>query len=360
MKKPAIAVISILIGCQPLDVSTYVAAEQNCPDGDCPPPPDDPPDDPPPEDPPTPPDPAKRREQLISLDYVSLQLVALYGTTIQLSHLGGEDLEFHNVQQVCETTPRPDAEECREACMELDLPRARTQCLQSCSQTTTTCSNVCSAWETRSWLRWGAGALQASGHTSCNMTTCPACAPATEVPSLRDRPLPVPAFDKSYTVGPLTYAFYCRVNQWTFTIDNHLTVASSAAGLAITIPGDTGDPAVVCDNAPDVAVDNLKAQLTFRFPTTGMGIGADATLLGDWHLLGPVFDFLADLRTAVETRSREAAHDALNTVDARAAYRSLFTKIVDRYVSDVTHERLDNLLNVSAEAGGLRVRYYVK
>src|ERR1043165_5663844 len=127
--KPALhgslaALLALIAGCQEPSVSTYRAEVDDCPDFDCGPP-DDPDDDPPPEDPPPQPDPAKRRENVIPVDFVRTKLdEALGGTRIQLSHLAGDDMEFHNVDEVCHTESNPDVEDCLASCDELP-PRAK-------------------------------------------------------------------------------------------------------------------------------------------------------------------------------------------------------------------------------------------
>lgn len=359
---PLGVVLSLLVGCQDLALSTHRADVDNCPDHDCGPP-DDPPDDPPPEDPPPQPDPAKFREKVIPIEFVRSRLDQLLGgTKVQLSHLDGDDLEFHGVGEVCHTQSNPDVEDCLAGCEELP-PRAKLACRAACRATTTTCEDVCSSWQSKSWLRWGNAALAASvlsSPRSCDATTCPACNPAQTVPSLEHRPLPLPVFDKSYTVGPFTYQFTCRVNRWVFQIGGNLTLQASPSGLTIAVPGATGDPAVVCDNAPDATVDHLAVQIRFIFPTSGLAISAEGTLLGDWHLFGSPIDFLADLNGHVSSAVRSASTDALNTTGARAAYRRAFTTLANNYIEEVTHEQLDILGNFTPVNGGLRMRYWVK
>jgi hypothetical protein len=366
LSRITLTLLAASLGCTSPDIGSDSYEARNCPDPPCDPP-DDPPDDPPPDDPPPPPqpDPAKFRERFIPLAYVVAKLdFALGGTTIQVSHTTGTPRTFHHFAEHCETHTTPEVLECRAACNELDVPPwQKAQCREQCGESTTTCEEFCSSTDSLNWLRWGNVARAASALNdpkSCNATTCPACNPPMLVPSLEDRWLPIPIFDESYTAGPFTYHITCRVNRWVFQLGGNITASATPSGLSLSIPGATGDPAIPCDNAPDVEVDGLAMQVTFRFPTFGMNIGADGTLLGDWDVIAEPIEFLADLNGLIETAVTNASHDALNTAAARSAYRSAFTTLVGQFVSEVTHEQLDNLTNVQSTHGGLTVRYWVR
>ncbi|HKE20467.1 MAG TPA: hypothetical protein VKB80_36590 [Kofleriaceae bacterium] len=352
-------------GCASPDVGSEAFAAKHCPDGVCDPP-DDPPDDPPedpPEPPPPQPDPAKRRDKLIPIDFVATRLDDfLTGTTVHVSQTAGDTLSIPFVDQVCHTDP--EVAECRARCHEGDLtPRQLQECLADCGDANQTCEDVCSSFEARSFLKWGNNAIAASVRDDpslCNASTCPACDPPRQVASLENESFGVPLFERDYTVGPFSYHFSCRVNNWRFSVGGNIALEASPAGLTATLPGVTDDPAIPCVDAPDVEVDGLELQIKFVFPTSGLDIAAEGDLLGDWHILGPVLDAATDMNSLVSTAVRDGSHDALNTIDARDAYARLFRGLVGQYVEEVTHEQLDILGNVQATTGGLNVRYWVK
>lgn len=345
-------------------LSPMVAAEIHCPGDDCGPwePPDDLPDDPP-EDPPDQPDPAKYREKLIPLEFVWTRLdTALGGTAVQLSHLEGDTKSFPYVDEVCTTHTDPDVIQCRIDCTNdpSTTPAQRAECRDYCGASTTTCEDVCTSFGSRSWLRWGNVARAASGTKVCNTTTCPACNPAMNVARLVDRALPVPVFDRDYTVGPFSYSIYCRLNRWVFQVGDNLDVQASPAGLTVWLPGTTADPAIHCEGAPDVEVEDLTLRVKFLFPSSGLSIGAEGTLLGDWNVFGAPVDFLADMNGLIADAVRSASHDALNATSARSVYQTLFTGLVAEFVQEETGEQLDILGNIQSVNGGLAVRYWVQ
>jgi hypothetical protein len=349
-------------GCDATDIGSAALEEMHCPNGDCPDPGDDSSDDLPEEEPPTQPDPAKLRETVIPVDFVAVTLnELLFGTRIHVSHTDFVRLAFPYMDEVCETHHDPNEAECIAECNESDLPPSqRAECRASCRATTTTCHDVCASFEALSYVRWGANALFAGGFKACEPTTCPACGPGTQIARLENRPLPIPAFDEDYTVGPFTYSIACDVNRWAFQVEGNLGIRMSSTGLEVTVPGVTGDPAIICDGAPDPTVEDLALEITFRFPTSGLDIYTDSWLRGDWDVFGEPVDFLFDLQSSISNAAHSATTDALNDVRVRDTYRQAFVGLATRYIQDVNHEVLDNLGNIQAVDGGLKARYWVQ
>ena len=372
MKTTALLLISITAaaaGCNPpsADVAASESAVKTCPPDGCAPPD---PGDPPPTKPPRPPqpDPTKLRTAYISAAYIQNALnTLLYQTRLDLSNTGGDSIWIPSIMKSCTPTGKTpeEVQECIDDCNTEPMltPAQRAQCRNNCP-TTTTCVDVCSGYSTTSFLQWGDAAKQASlndSPRSCNSATCPACATPTNVPSLDDRPLSIGPFTQSYDLGLGTIDITCTLNKWVFQVVNrNITVDSTPVALYVTIPGTTGWPALDCTNSPDPIVDGLALNLKFAFPWAQSTVVTDASLAGNWHVLGSIVDYIADMSGRISDAVTSNTHDMLNQPWLQKTLWDAFGSITAQYAKENTGETFDRLAYIESQYGQLKVTYLVK
>jgi len=249
----------------------------------------------------------------------------------------------------------------------VQIGACRTWCTNNLGTCTSQCHPVASS--TKSFVRWGPAAKLLSADTPCNATTCPACATPTNVKSLRDDELAVPVYrrDMSVPFGPAWY-IQCRYNRWRFEFgymfgkQTPVQVTSSPSGISFRMSGSSGSPSVVCENAPDVYIDDLAFDLTFSFPWFGSPfIVADGDFEGQLSSsASPVVDFLFDLESQVHDKVREIAHARLNRPEYVALYLSIFRKLIDTYLSEERLPPIAILGQVQTGYDGLHVSYWMQ
>ncbi len=369
-----LATLGIMLGCgTPDDLSDEPAlgelrlAARRCPDGECEPPPlpDDEPPPPPPPRPPQP-DPAKARFIVVPTTFMSDEInFALADTFVQLTHTDGETLALPGIVHQCTRSPSDDEEReaCLEFCSEL-APKERGPCRAQCD-TQSTCTYSCSnsATSTQNFVRWSAALKYASDQEACNATTCPACATPTQVATLKDDPLPVPIFHKTVLGLPgwPLYTISCRMNRWQFPFQSiNIEVKSSPDGISFRVPGSTASPSVICDNLPNVQVDDLHLQLTLRFPWLGPArLVAEGALHGDIRTgAGPVVDYLGDVENHIKDKFAEIAGNRLNKPHYIATYKRLLLAIIGRYINSAGLDPMETFGYITTDYDGLHVQYW--
>jgi len=312
---------------------------RNCPPEGCDDGPVDPPDPDPPEPPPPPtqPDPAKARFIDIPAEFIQGSLTfALAGTVVQATHTTGEDLAFPGTLHTCHSEPNDDKAQCLLDCNEVPV-KQRGQCRAQCASKQV-CSYFCSntATSTKNFIRWGDPTRALAGTKACSPTTCPTCATPTTISSLDNEELTVPVFKKSYGPPGLEYEISCKMNQFRFAGSvTSSTVTSMPDGVRVRFTGTTGSPSIICNNAPDVTVNDPAVQLKFSFPTFSVrNIRVDADLHGDVDTgAGPIIDYVADVEDRLKSKSHEVASNRLNAAKLEPMYQDLFLKMIGRFIT---------------------------
>lgn len=361
-----IAITTVVVGCAqpPPSVGDDVAAVRKCPPDGCDP---SDPSDPPPPPPPKPPqpDPAKYRTAYLPDAYIRGSLVDyLSGTKLQITHTTGDPLAIPSKVRTCKTNgTSADQQACIDDCNNDSMltPAQKAQCRANC--TTQTCTEACGAYYVYSYLRWGGTALAASVLDSprkCTSATCRFCATPTDVPSLDNIPLDIPAFSQSYNLGVTSVDISCKLNHWTFAVLDNIAVTSKPDALYLAIPGATGSPAIQCSNAPDATVDGFGLQLKLVFPPWQYPIEAEASLLGDWHVFGSPIDYVADLSGRISGAVTSGTTNYLNSPDTQKALWNAFSSMTEKYVNANTHETFDRFGYAESQTGRLKVTYWVK
>ncbi len=338
-------------------------AARDCRDEECGPP--QPPDEEPPDpdnQPPTPPPPEIIREITVPVDFISNTLkLGLFGTVLQVSHTGGDRIPFWAMVERCESAPNPGIQECIERCNDTP-PKQRGQCLDQCKNHNQTCSLVCGSHEAPSFLQWGANARNASSKQQCDANTCPACVPATQVPSLRDIELPVQVFSKTIDPWPLPkYTVTCKINRFQFRAEyipetgKNVQVGVSADGVTMTIPGLAGSPAIRCDGAPDIYVDDPALKLSLGISQYGLAVLAKAELAGTFSVQ-VIGDVIVD--EAIKGKFTELASNRLNAPDKRALFLGLLRSLTDEYIrQNHLDPRVGEVSSIRFSESGMTVRY---
>jgi len=372
MKMTTLALFTLLVplaGCDPAasSVGELDSALRNCPPEGCPGPGD--PGDPPPKKPPPPPqpDPAKYRTAYLSIAYLQQALNAdLDGTRIQITHTTGQALTFPSFMQSCTHVGNTAAEqqECEDACNSADglTPAQKATCRANCAGHDV-CSTFCGSHTAMNYVRWGFNLIAASLQSSskyCTSTTCPACNPAVKVPSLANLELNIPEYSNSFGIWPAEVDVTCRLNQIALQVAGNITVDSTPDALYVTMPGTTGSPAVICDNAPDANVDNFGVQLRFTFPWAQAAVATEASTVGDWHILAPGVAYLTDLSGRISDGVKSGTHNMLNSPDNQKALFNAFAGIVEQYVDTQTSEKFAKMGYIESQYGQLKVTYYVQ
>lgn len=126
------------------------------------------------------------------------------------------------------------------------------------------------------------------------------------------------------------------MNRFRFQGDaRSIKVTSLADGIRVRVPGETGSPSVICNNAPDVTVNDPAVQLKFSFPYFSLNsLRVDANLHGDVDTgAGPVVDYVADLGDRLKDKFHEVASSRLNKEKFKPMYQQLFLKLIQRYIA---------------------------
>jgi hypothetical protein len=152
----------------------------------------------------------------------------------------------------------------------------------------------------------------------------------------------------------------CDVNHWVFQVADNVKVHAQPQGLYVEIPGVTGSPDVRCSNAPDASVDDPSLKLRFTFPWAEDTVETEASLGGDWHVLGPGLDFLVDMSGRISGAVGDSTRDMLNSGSNKKAFWNAFGAVAKQYASQVRHEEFDKLGYIISNWGELEVTYWVK
>jgi hypothetical protein len=340
---------------------------RRCPDGVCESPPDEEP--PPEEDPVQQPDPAKVKSIVIPTHRVASAVnAALFRTIVQISHTDGEVQIGPGFFERCTSVPDDDTvQECLARCNGMDNPKDRGPCRAACGSVTT-CEPVCNPTgaSSKSFVHWGEPAVALSAYERCDETTCPACVPRSEVLSLRHELLEIPTFRKHLNYPPVPFWVECKYNRWRFEFDDPKVPAiaaySSPYGISFEMAGTTGSPAVICDNLPDIYVEDLVLRLTFRFPWFGPELViAEGELEGDLSTTaGPGVDYVGDVGDQIKNKVREIAANRLNKPQYHALYVSMFRALIENYISNEELPPVDVHGKIQTDFDGLHVQYWTK
>ncbi len=339
-------------------------ARLDCPGGDCGPP--DPPEDEPTDPdnpPPTPPPPEIIRTITVPAQFISNTIwLGLSGTVLQVSHTDGDQLTFWNMVQRCQPAPNPGPAECQDRCKDTP-PKQLGRCLDQCRNHNQTCKSVCGPYTSLSYLQWGPHAKAQSRKRQCDASTCPACVPATQVPSLRDVDLPVNVFRKLVDPWPAP-KFYitCKINRFQFRAEPNTStgrqheVSVSTEGLTLRIPGTAGSPGIPCDNAPDVSVEDLGLKLSLRMAKFGpVAVIAKGELEGHFSTV-VAGEVVVD--QVLKGVFAEVASNRLNAEDKRALFLGLLRDLTDQYIEQKHLDpRVGEVSSIRFSEEGMTVRY---
>ena len=309
------------------------------------------------------PPPESKRTVTIPTEFIQLQInLVLFDTTVQLSFFDSDGvLSVPVVEEQCENRYDEDVDQCLEGCQDLP-PKNQGECRDDCRAQTQICYPVCSANTGSSFIRWGDTAKALSAKQVCDATTCPACASATDVPSLQDTLLGGTFFESSTTVGPFTYEFTCFLNNWQFRANLNIKVTSSESGLRVSIPGTTGNPSIPCDNnfTPNIEVTDLGIGLFLRMDPSSPWprVIAQGDLLGQFHTLLGVPD--ATITSAIKSTFREVADNRLNKADKQALFLKMFHGLIDKFLTaNHLEPRVGDATSIRFSSEGMIVDYYV-
>jgi hypothetical protein len=372
MKTTTLALFTLLVplvGCDPAasSVGELDSAIKSCPPEGCAGP-GDPGDPPPPKKPPAPqPDPAKYRTAYLSTAFLKETLdTALWGTKVQLTHTTGNPQSIPAVLHTCTTTGNTpeQQQDCEDACESADglTPAQKAACKAQCGGHTT-CTNFCGTRSVMSYVHWGNAAVAASKLSSsqtCDTTTCPFCPTKSTMASLQDKEITIDPYTTSVGIWPAEVDITCKVNQLVLQAAGNITVDSTPEALYVTMPGNVPSPAVICDNAPDLTVDNFGVQLRMTFPWAQSTVMTEASTVGDWHALAPGVAWLVSLSDHISDAVKNGTHDMLNSSDTQKTMWNLFGQITAQYAKTYTGETFSRLGYIESQYGQLKVTYYVQ